>query len=575
MGMAQLTSKEADLLLHEIEVSSTMNNAQERALCDKLILAYTKSGNICKQIKALALSGRCEINGGHLKEATQKLLKAEKMLKASKCNRQLYSTLYLYRSMIYYKFYEDYNKSDSLAKLGIANWKEGQGEESILFNLYIYAGNAGDDFEHSLKMYRKALSLAKSLKLYDQELAAINAIGYAYAVNGDFSKAAVHFKEALVIAKRTESFKQLGMIYNNLAGLSADNEKRQEEYLDSAIFYAKQAGDLAELQDFTENKALFYKNIGNYKFAYSELWEAFLLQDSLLSTRKVNAVAEMQEKYESERKSNEIQKLKLAKLESKRNQSRLIIGLLVVLLIAGFFGLRYVTIRKNRNQLAKKNAEIEEARRVSDELLLNILPEEVADELKISGVAQTHRLDEVSVLFTDFIDFTTMAEKLSATDLVVVLNQYFKEFDGIMEKYGIEKIKTSGDSYMAAGNVPVPLDNFAKQTVLAALEMQSFVKKKKTELEAVGKPFFEMRLGINVGTVVAGIVGVKKFQYDIWGDTVNTASRLETNGEKGKVNISNTVYEILKEDPAFTFQSRGQIKAKGKGMVEMYFVDFA
>jgi len=206
-------------------------------------------------------------------------------------------------------------------------------------------------------------------------------------------------------------------------------------------------------------------------------------------------------------------------------------------------------------------------------LLLNILPEEVANELKENGVAKTHKMN-VSVLFTDFIDFTGISEKVDASELVFMLNDYFKEFDSIMEKYGIEKIKTNGDSYMAAGNVPVPLDDYAKKTVLAGLEMQSFVSNRKKDLESQGKPFFVMRLGIHIGPVVAGIVGVKKFQYDIWGDTVNTASRLETNGESGKVNISQSTYEYLKNDPAFVFESRGQIEAKGKGMVEMYFVDF-
>lgn len=160
------------------------------------------------------------------------------------------------------------------------------------------------------------------------------------------------------------------------------------------------------------------------------------------------------------------------------------------------------------------------------------------------------------------------------------INHCFEAFDGIIEKYNVEKIKTIGDAYMAAGGLPVPTDDSVKNTVLAALEMQDFIVKRKNEFDAQisspsGRPGgarFEMRVGIHTGPVVAGIVGVKKFQYDIWGDTVNTASRIESNGEAGKVNISQATYELLKGDPDFSFESRGKIEAKGKGEIEMWFV---
>ena len=144
-----------------------------------------------------------------------------------------------------------------------------------------------------------------------------------------------------------------------------------------------------------------------------------------------------------------------------------------------------------------------------------------------------------------------------------------------MGKYGIEKIKTIGDAYMAAGGLPVPSDDSLKNTVLAALEMQAFISKRKLEMDAIGKHSFEMRVGIHTGSVVAGIVGVKKFQYDIWGDAVNTASRMESNGELGKVNISKHSYELIKDDAQFTFEKRGKIQAKGKGEIDMYFVEMS
>ncbi len=205
-------------------------------------------------------------------------------------------------------------------------------------------------------------------------------------------------------------------------------------------------------------------------------------------------------------------------------------------------------------------------------ILLDILPAEIAAELKEKGRADARDFDEVSILFTDFKGFTEASAKLSAQELVAEINTCFEAFDGIMAKYGVEKIKTIGDAYMAAGGLPVPKDDSVKNTVLAALEMQDFISKRKAENEARGKPAFEMRVGIHTVPVVAGIVGVKKFQYDIWGDTVNTASRIESSGEVGKVNISQSTYGWLNNDLDFTFESRGKIEAKGKGEIEMWFV---
>ena len=205
--------------------------------------------------------------------------------------------------------------------------------------------------------------------------------------------------------------------------------------------------------------------------------------------------------------------------------------------------------------------------------MLNILPAEIAEELKIKGKADAWDFDLVFIIFTDFKSFTETSEKLTAKELIGEINHCFEAFDHICEKYGIEKIKTIGDAYMAAGGLPVPSEDSVKNTVLAALEMQSFISERIIEKRTKNEIPFEMRLGIHTGSVVAGIVGVKKFQYDIWGDTVNTASRMESSGEVGKVNISEATYKLLKDDPDFTFKSRGKIEAKGKGEIEMYFVD--
>ncbi|MCB9244803.1 MAG: tetratricopeptide repeat protein [Flavobacteriales bacterium] len=253
-------------------------------------------------------------------------------------------------------------------------------------------------------------------------------------------------------------------------------------------------------------------------------------------------------------------------VEKKNKTRNILIGSsLLLMLTAGAFFSRWRFVRRSRDMIAKEKER-------SESLLLNILPEEIAEELKQKGRAEARNYDLVSILFTDFKEFTQTSEKLSASELVNEINDCFEAFDRIIDKYDIEKIKTIGDAYMAAGGLPVPSESSVRNTVLAALEMQYFISRRKTEKDKKGEPAFEMRVGIHTGPVVAGIVGVKKFQYDIWGDTVNTASRMESSGEVGKVNISQHTYELIKDNRAFQFESRGMIQAKGKGEMEMWFV---
>jgi adenylate cyclase len=207
----------------------------------------------------------------------------------------------------------------------------------------------------------------------------------------------------------------------------------------------------------------------------------------------------------------------------------------------------------------------------SESLLLNILPKEIAEELKAKGSADAKQFDEVTVMFTDFKNFTRISEKLSPAELVAEIDTFFKAFDNITSNHNIEKIKTIGDSYMCAGGLPVANKTNANDVVSAALEIQKFVQNYAEQRIKNGKEPFEIRIGIHSGPVVAGIVGFKKFAYDIWGDTVNIASRMESSGEAGKVNISGTTYELVKDK--FTCTHRDKIIVKNKGETVMYFVE--
>jgi class 3 adenylate cyclase len=225
-----------------------------------------------------------------------------------------------------------------------------------------------------------------------------------------------------------------------------------------------------------------------------------------------------------------------------------------------------VTIRKQKEI-------VEEEKKRSDELLLNILPEETAEELKSTGEAKAKHFAQVTVMFTDFKDFTQASEKLSADELVKEIHYCYSEFDKIISKYRLEKIKTIGDSYMCAGGLPVPNITNAEDCVRAALEMRDFMLKRKSEIRNPRSEIFELRIGCHTGPVVAGIVGIKKFAYDIWGDTVNIASRMESSGQAGKLNISGSTYELVKAK--FNCTHRGKISAKNKGEIDMYFVEKA
>ena len=263
-----------------------------------------------------------------------------------------------------------------------------------------------------------------------------------------------------------------------------------------------------------------------------------VLADSLQYVRRSETIA-----LEVARKEADIQRQRIALLSTG-----VVILLLLVLAMTIFFG--------------KKR---------SDGLLLNILPRETAEELKRSGSAKARHFDSVTVIFTDFKGFTTISEQLSPQLLVEEINECFSAFDRIMEKNGVEKIKTIGDSYMAAGGLPTENGTHAIDVVRAALDIQDYMARLGAMKKAKGIPYFEIRIGIHTGPVVAGIVGIKKFQYDIWGDTVNTASRMESAGEVGRVNISESTYLQVKDH--FNCAFRGEIETKGKGQVRMYFVE--
>ncbi len=388
--------------------------------------------------------------------------------------------------------------------------------------------------------------------------------GMIYAEQGYDDIAENNINEAIKILEELEDYYPISVYLTYMS----DIYLRKNDYT-MALNYAQRSLELAQKYDLKEQisdanlkLAQLYEQQGDQVTSYKYYKDHISYRDSVNNIETVQQMADLRTNYEVSQKQIEVDLLD----EKQRNQRitliATVVGLgLIMILALGLF---------RRNRFIKKTSDvIQQERDRSDQLLLNILPEETAKELKDKGKVKAKRFESVSVLFTDFKGFTEYSANLSPEELVESVNYYYSKFDEIMEKHGLEKIKTVGDAYMAAGGLPFPSADHALKMVEAALEIRDFVKEsKKTDPDDQTR--FDIRIGINTGPVVAGVVGTKKFAYDIWGDTVNIASRMESNSEPGKINVSENTYQLIKDQ--FTCMYRGEIEAKNKGKLKMYFV---
>lgn len=301
-----------------------------------------------------------------------------------------------------------------------------------------------------------------------------------------------------------------------------------------------------------------------------------LEESEMVIKRTKEALQHQEDSVKMLMQTQELQNLKLRNQEmeihaSEQQTKITIIGGALLLSLIVVLGAFLYTRQQSIKQLAEKNRIIEEEKKRSDDLLLNILPAEVMQELKAQGKTQPRNYAKATVLFADIKNFTAISEILSPDDLIEGLDAYFERFDKVIEKYGIEKIKTIGDAYVCAGGVPTKNDVNPHEVVQAALDFQYEIGKLKREREAKGKIPFEFRIGIHTGHLVAGVIGLRKFAYDIWGDTVNMAARMEQASEANKINISGATYELVKDKFACVY--RGKVEAKNKGEIDMYFVE--
>ncbi len=417
----------------------------------------------------------------------------------------------------------------------------------------------------NMKLLDSALLYLKQGQVYlantYNEAYVINAMGKVYRLKKENVHALDLYQMGYSSGKTFESKLDMGQA---LLG-SALTYQEEKDFNTAISFYKKAEALMVDIGlDESYDITKVYEGLAFSCAQMNNHVDAFNYQQKLIDTKDKIYNLEVDKKlgtklfaFEMEKKQGEINLQEEIIGRQKLVRNGFIGGFAIMVLFAVVFFLQ-------RNKIGRE-------KKRSDELLLNILPEEVAEELKAKGEAEAKHIEEVTVLFTDFKGFTAIAEKLTPKELVTDIHECFSAFDHIMEKYGMEKIKTIGDSYMAAGGLPTPNKTNASDAVNAAIEIRQFIEEGKARKIAIGKPYFEIRIGIHTGPVVAGIVGVKKFAYDIWGDTVNTASRMESSGEVGKVNISGNTYALVKDK--FKCIQRGKIEARGKGEIDMYFVE--
>lgn len=395
----------------------------------------------------------------------------------------------------------------------------------------------------------------------------------------EYENALFHYKSYLEIKDSLDLIKRIGQ----------EELLQQQLYVQQTEKEVQALVDKGEIKDYqleqlrlaSENKDIQLKN--------QELDAKQKLQGARLREQELEAERTEQELQATKtREENQRLKLKQQELEEEQNRKDILLkdleieksnieiqktksiarNLVIIVFLAVlvmFLALYAVTKIRTSNKM------IQVEKTKSDNLLLNILPESTAEELKTLGKSLPRRYDKVAVLFTDFKGFTKITETMPPEQLVDSLARFFAGFDDIMKKYGLEKIKTIGDAYMCAGGIPDPLENASERLIYAAKEMLELTESINASKADLGQDTWGIRIGIHTGPVVAGVIGNYKFQYDIWGDTVNLAARMESSGEPGRINISETTFNDVQGKIRCTY--RGEIAAKNKGNVKMYFVN--
>ena len=444
--------------------------------------------------------------------------------------------------------------------------------ESISMNLASAQLNLGDEYLNQKKLDSALYYFNESGKVFEAlnfrigQAYNLGNVGLVYAEKNENEKAEENLNSAIRVLEEMEDYYPICVYLNSMSDIyvSKGDDEKALNYVNRSLDLAKKHGLKEQIADAYLRLSDYYESKGQFKTTYELYKNHIVYRDSVNRIADFQRLSDERIKYEVAQKQVEVNLLN----EQKKTQRIIVVAIGSALLLIALLALSLF----KRNKLISKTGEIiREEKEISDKLLKNILPHETAKELKEKGFVEAKKIDSASVLFTDFKGFTKYSESLTPEEIVKSIDFYFSKFDEIIDKYGLEKIKTIGDAYMCAGGLPFPTEDHAPKVTLAALEIVDFVKSTLRNI-AHSDAKFDIRVGINSGPVVAGVVGTKKFAFDIWGDTVNLASRIESCGEVGRVNISENTYNLIKDNEQFAFVYRGEVEVKGKGKTKMYFV---
>ena len=507
-----------------------------------IVGAYTQKGN------ALRLKGDLNL-------ALQNLLEGFKIANEEERKNELgiiykniadvYSGLGDYQNAILnYKYAIPILKAEN-DSINYAGALENIGDE---YNLLLKPDSALLFFEESGPIYR-ALDYKPGIA-YN-----LGNIGLAYALKGDNDIAERNISRATEMLEELGDYHPICVYLTYMSDIFAERGDWESAFgfAHKSLDLANQYGLKEQISDAYLKLSELYEKRGNPRESLEYFKNHIAFRDSVTN---IGVVQEMANQRLAQKQ------IEVDLLNEKENKQDIII--IAMIIIAGLTIILLLTLYWYYRAISRE-------KKTSENLLLNILPSDTAEELKEHGKVQAKKFDSVSVLFTDFKDFTRHSSTLSPENLVRSVDYYFSKFDEIIGKHGLEKIKTMGDSYMCAGGLHFHQDDHAIKMMQASFEMVQIMEDSRNDADNIMA--YDIRIGVNSGPVVAGVVGTKKFAYDIWGDTVNVAARMESNSERGKINISQNTYALIKD--RYDCEYRGEIEVKNKGMMKMYYVNKA
>lgn len=575
--LLRASARDKPHILNEIS-ESYLETSPEKSIRygERAALLSEKNGNRKEHAAALRNIGVAYRNMSNYDMALEYLLNALRMRREIGDRNDIADSLH--HMGIVYDYLNNLDKAleyhhEALAIQTETGYREGIADSLHNIGIIHHLSSRHND---ALKNYRKALKIREEIADEQGIAASMNNIGVLYMDVINYPESLEYFSKALKIFEKLGHKYEVANIENNMGKLYLEIKEYEEsgKHLEKGLKLAEEIG----AKELIRENYSFFSNLYIAKEDFQKALEYFRLsaemKNSIFTAESQAKIADIQTEYETEKKEKEIELLKkdneINRLELDRQKllrNSLMGGFTFVLMLALLVYNRYLFKKKAHAELETAHRLIMEEKAKSDRLLLNVLPVRVANDLKEKGKTEPESFEDVTVYFSDIVGFTRLSTRLDPKVLIEKLNEIFTVFDNIIEKHQCERVKTIGDAYLCVCGMPEENPDHAENILNAAIDIMCYMR----QLNLSSEIQWKIRIGIHSGRVVGGVVGVKKYIYDVFGDTINTASRMESNSEPMKINVSETTYGILKKQ--FPFVEREVIHVKGKGKMRMYFVD--